>query len=226
MKCENCFKDIDGSFGSGRFCTRSCACSFVSKQNRVLKNKKVSNTLSKEKIEKCCEYCGIKFYVINSKKDTKYCSKSCSSSANWKNENYKQKVTLKIQERCSNKYEKERLRDIGRKGGFGNKGELQNGIKYSSNFEKDCFEFLIKNKIEFTPHKNIPNSSKVSDIYFEKNDLYIELDGINREKRQKWLEKEYKYWLDKLEIYKNNNLNYKIIYNIKDFENFIVKEIF
>lgn len=96
MKCENCFKDIDGSFGSGRFCTRSCACSFVSKQNRVLKNKKVSNTLSKEKIEKCCEYCGIKFYVINSKKDTKYCSKSCSSSANWKNENYKQKVTLKI----------------------------------------------------------------------------------------------------------------------------------
>ena len=222
MKCENCLKDIDGSFGSGRFCTRSCSCTFVSRQNRELKNKKVSNTLTKEKIEKFCPICDSKFYVNESKKDKIYCTMSCSSLAKWRNEDYRSFMTLRIQERCSSDSEKERLRDIGRKGGFGNKGELQNGIKYSSNFEKECFEFLIENNIKFTPHKNIPNSSKVSDIYFEEKDLYIELDGINREKRQKWLEGEYKYWLDKLEIYKNNNLNYKIIYNIKEFKEYIL----
>lgn len=222
MKCENCLKDIDGSFGSGRFCTRSCACTFVSRQNREIKNKKVSNTLTKEKIEKSCPICDSKFHVNESKKNKIYCSMSCSSLARWQNKEYRNSMTLKIQERCSKDSEKERLRDIGRKGGFGNKGELKNGIKYSSSFEKDCFEFLIEKNIEFIAHKNIPNSSKVSDIYFEKDDLYIELDGINRNKRQKWLAKEYKYWLDKLEIYKNNNLNYKIIYNIKEFKEYIL----
>ena len=98
------------------------------------------------------------------------------------------------------------------------------GIKYSSNFEKECFEFLIENNIEFTPHKNIPNSSKISDIYFKNIDLYIELDGINREKKNKWLKDEYKYWLDKLEIYKKQKLNYKILYNFKEFKNFILTE--
>ena len=225
MKCENCSKDIDGTFGSGRFCTRSCACTFVSRQNRELKNKKVSNTLTKEKIEKSCLICDSKFYVSESKKNQKYCTTSCSSLARWQDEDYRNSMTLKIQKRCSKNSEKERLRDIGRKGGFGNKGELKNGMKYSSNFEKECFEFLIENNIEFIPHKNIPNSSKISDIYFEKEDLYIELDGINREKKQKWLEKEYKYWLNKLEIYKTNNLKYKIIYNIKEFKRFILAEL-
>ena len=225
MKCENCLKDIDGSFGSGRFCTRSCACTFVSRQNRKIKNKKVSNTLTKEKIEKSCPVCDSIFYVTESKKHKIYCTTSCSALTRWQDQDYRNSMTLKIQERCSNDSEKERLRDIGRKGGFGNKGELKNGMKYSSNFEKECFEFLIENNIEFIPHKNIPNSSKISDIYFEKEDLYIELDGINRDKKQKWLEKEYKYWLNKLEIYKTNNLKYKIIYNIKEFKDFILAEL-
>ena len=222
MKCENCLIEIDGTYGSGRFCNRKCACQFVSKQNRDIKNSKIKNSLKKEDICNICSNCNKKFIVRKNKKDQKCCSNSCSQKLKWKDKEYRDKITNHIIERCSTKAEKERLRDIGRKGGFGNKGELHNGIKYSSNFEKECFQFLIDSSIEFIPHKNIPNSSKVSDIYFEKNDLYIELDGINREKRQKWLEKEYKYWKDKLEIYNKEKLNYKIFYSFDEFKNFII----
>ena len=31
MKCENCGKEHDGSYGSGRFCSKLCAHSFVGK---------------------------------------------------------------------------------------------------------------------------------------------------------------------------------------------------
>jgi len=54
MKCENCGKEHDGSYGSGRFCCKECARSFSTK------NKK------KNKIIKC-ENCGKEFKVpINS----------------------------------------------------------------------------------------------------------------------------------------------------------------
>jgi len=32
MKCENCGKEHDSSYGSGRFCSKSCRCSFNSKK--------------------------------------------------------------------------------------------------------------------------------------------------------------------------------------------------
>ena len=62
----------------------------------------------------------------------------------------------------------------------------------------------------------IPNSSKISDIYFPDKDLWIEIDGINREKRKEWLGKDYEYWLEKLKIYEEQKLNYKIIYTAKE----------
>jgi len=60
MKCENCKKDHDGSYGSGRFCSKKCARGFSTKRNRKEINKKVSKSLkghslskeSKEKISK------------------------------------------------------------------------------------------------------------------------------------------------------------------------------
>lgn len=221
-QCEKCGCDIDNSFGSGRFCSRKCASSFSANVDKDERLSKISKTL-KKRIDKKCISCGIIFQTIPSK-DNNCCSLSCSQKIKWNNENYRNNITNKTRTRCSSPEEKKRLRDIGRKGGFGNKGELENGIKYSSNFEKECFEFLIENNIEFTPHKNIPNSSKISDIYFKNIDLYIELDGINREKKNKWLKDEYKYWLDKLEIYKKQKLNYKILYNFKEFKNFILTE--
>lgn len=44
MICENCGKEHNGSFGSGRFCCKSCSISFTNKhrnkQNRNIINKK------------------------------------------------------------------------------------------------------------------------------------------------------------------------------------------
>lgn len=46
MNCENCNKEHDGTYGSGRFCSEKCAKGFSTKLNRLLINKKVSKTLS------------------------------------------------------------------------------------------------------------------------------------------------------------------------------------
>jgi len=63
MKCEKCNKEHDGSFGSGRFCSRACACT---RQHSYETKKKISNTLSPNKEYKehdgvhWCLYCGKK----------------------------------------------------------------------------------------------------------------------------------------------------------------------
>lgn len=45
MLCENCNKEHNGSYGSGRFCSKECAKSFSTKNKRKLINEKVSNSL-------------------------------------------------------------------------------------------------------------------------------------------------------------------------------------
>lgn len=47
MKCENCGKEHNGNYGSGRFCSQLCARSFSTKANRKEINKRVSKTLKK-----------------------------------------------------------------------------------------------------------------------------------------------------------------------------------
>ena len=44
MICENCGKEHDGSYGSGRFCSKSCAIAFGNKQrvHTAEMNKKTS----------------------------------------------------------------------------------------------------------------------------------------------------------------------------------------
>lgn len=216
-KCENCDNDHDGNYGSGRFCSSKCARGFSTKNKRSLINKKVSKTLTKDPYIKICEFCKNEFET--KRKKYKYCSIKCSNS-NISDEKRKKISELSLK-RCSTLEERIRMKEIGRKGGFGKKGITLNGTRYESNFEKICYEYLEEIKILFEPHKIIPNSSKVSDIYFPHLDLWIELDGINREKRKKWLGKQYDYWINKLNIYKNNNLNYKIIYSLEELKNCI-----
>lgn len=45
MICENCGKEHDGSFGSGRFCCKSCSISYVNK-HRILDREKINKNIS------------------------------------------------------------------------------------------------------------------------------------------------------------------------------------
>ena len=56
MICEHCGKEHDGSFGSGRFCSRSCANS--RKHSKETKNKISKTLLKRNNKRKYCEKCG------------------------------------------------------------------------------------------------------------------------------------------------------------------------
>lgn len=217
--CENCGKEHEGRYGSGRFCSKECARGFSTKAKRKEINEKVSKRLkehSHKDIEKKCEECNKLFIVHWNKRNQKCCSGSCARKLRAKNPLYQQKVSNSLKRAYSSLDARKRLRDIGRKGGFGLNGHTNKGTWYQSKLEKQCFEYLEENSIKFEAHKEIPNSSKVSDIYINDLDLWVELDGINREKKKQWLGKDYDYWLDKLKIYETNKLQYKIIYSLDE----------
>lgn len=52
MICEKCQNDHDGNYGSGRFCSKKCACSFSTHEKRQEISQKVSETL-RGKLPKC-----------------------------------------------------------------------------------------------------------------------------------------------------------------------------
>jgi len=69
MKCENCGKEHNGEYGSGRFCSKSCSISFGNKLRNRTKdiNKKISESLHQ-------------YYVNNPKikKEYKYVCEKCN----------------------------------------------------------------------------------------------------------------------------------------------------
>ena len=78
--CENCNKEHNGTYGSGRFCSSKCARSFATKHNREEINKKTSEKL-KQNFTKIyyytCKFCD-KIFISKSKKRT-YCNTSCQN---------------------------------------------------------------------------------------------------------------------------------------------------
>lgn len=79
---------------------------------------------------------------------------------------------------------------------LGKYGKTEGGLIYESKFEKEVFEFLEKQSINFKTHVQIPNSRKICDIVID--NIWIELDGLNRD----IFENSEKYgWKDKIEIY-------------------------
>lgn len=76
MKCEYCGKEHDGSYGSGRFCSESCAKGFSTRAKRKVINQKLSRkntgkcyvgngkqikakqSLTENDLKKTCLYCG------------------------------------------------------------------------------------------------------------------------------------------------------------------------
>lgn len=100
MKCEKCGKQHDGSFGSGRFCSKSCANSRVFSKTSKLKKSKANKGMvpwNKGKIcliEKICLTCKHKFYAKLWGRKT--CSIECETHAPGRNGGYRSNSTRKI----------------------------------------------------------------------------------------------------------------------------------
>jgi hypothetical protein len=223
--CKNCELKPGlkySKYSSGDFCCVECVKSYSTKNKRNEINMKVSRTLTGRTraipIKKICPKCLKEFFVKKKKKNQVSCSVECSRSL----DSYREKVSKLKKEICSNIDERIRLREIGRKGGFGKKGVTDRGVYYQSTFEKNVFEYLDTIGVKYIPHLSIPNSSKISDVYLNDLDLWIELDGIDREKKKKWIGKDYDYWIEKLETYKNENLNFIVIKSFEEFKEKIV----
>jgi len=229
MKCKNCNKKEAVKFSKyskGDFCSRECAKSFSTKGKRKETGKKISKALSgrgNDPVSKNCQHCKNDFTVEWKRRKQKFCSRDCQNKGRVYTKESRKKLSDSSKKRNGTLEGRKRMRDIGRKGGFGKKGLTSGGNRFESTIEKKCFEFLEENKIPFTPHKQILNTSKVSDVYFEGKDLWVEIDGINREKRKKWLENNYKYWMNKIQIYEDNKLNYKIVTSFEEFVDLINK---
>lgn len=225
--CENCGNEYNGNYGSGRFCSSVCARGFSTKAKRIEINEKVSLKIKgsgNPSLKIICENCKKEFEIQWSKRDQITCSRLCSIRLTHKDPLYLANLSNKAKARCSSIEERIRLREIGRKGGFGEKGITKNGIHYQSRLEKKCFELLDDQFIEFEAHKSLPNSSKMSDVFLPKFNVWIEIDGINREKKKKWLGKDYDYWLEKLKQYESQQLNLKIVYSLEDLQ-YLVKTL-
>ena len=141
-KCEYCEQEHNSSYGSGRFCNRSCAAGFSTKNKRKEINKKVSKTLTgtgNPKITKHCLYCNSKLILSHKRRNKKFCNNSCGSSHVNSDPAVRKRLSEVGKKRCESLEERKRLRDIGRKGGFGKKGYTESGIRYDSSIEEKCF---------------------------------------------------------------------------------------
>lgn len=95
MKCEKCEKEHNGQYGSGRFCSSTCARSFSSKEKRSLINEKISLKLKgtgNPKITKECPVCTTTFIVNYNKRNQIHCTKKCASDS----EIVKEKIAIKM----------------------------------------------------------------------------------------------------------------------------------
>lgn len=76
MICENCGGVHDGSYGSGRFCSETCARSFSSKNCKSSKNAKISNTLKQNVQFVRCPFCDTEVNAYGIYTHEKHCKKN------------------------------------------------------------------------------------------------------------------------------------------------------
>ncbi len=82
--CKNCGTEHKGSYGSGRFCTKTCAKAFSTKVKRKEINDKISKTLKgrgNPSLIKTCYHCKKEFEINWSKRHQKFCSLSCNTTS-------------------------------------------------------------------------------------------------------------------------------------------------
>lgn len=103
MICENCMKEHNGSYGSGRFCSCKCARCFSSKAKREEINQKVSLTLLKRRELGLCKtnfsirYCKDCGKQLAFKNKSGFCHKCCPSHINSKPELREKQRQIQLQ---------------------------------------------------------------------------------------------------------------------------------
>lgn len=223
--CETCGEAHDGAYGSGRFCSERCARSFSTRSSRSAINVKVSETLrtrarTRDAIPlrpedvRYCPTCGAKFVREGRHPNRVYCSIRCRTGS----VEYLDKLRTAAIKRAESPLERARLRDIGRMGGFGMKGFTAGGTRFESRLERNAFAYLENRGIPFEAHKHIPESAKVSDVYLPGVNVWVELDGIDRERKREWLGRDYERWHEKLKLYSDNGMTLVIARSFDEFK--------
>lgn len=213
VPCQQCGALHDGSLGSGRFCSKRCS---FDHRNEIL-----SRIKQKHPLKKTCPACGTEFEPRGKRTRQKMCTVECARK--FRSPETRSRMSASAKQRCSALDERVRLKKIGRFGGFGKKGKTRSGIRYESKLELACFELLESLGIEFIPHRRLPDSARSSDLYIPKLDLWIELDGINREAKKQYLGPNYQRWLQKLQEYKEKKLRCKVIYSVEELHALVVQ---
>lgn len=173
--CENCGKEHDGSYGSGRFCSQKCARAFSTKFNRKEINEKVSKTLKSKHPEKPIKYCKDCNAILNHRNKTGYCKKCSNSHADrsWmKDEKYRKHISEIIKEKYKN--------------GEHNGGWRIRNKGFASFAELFFIKVLDSNKIDYEFNKYYEHKFLDFFIYvdeFRKIDL--EIDGKQHKNRIK-----------------------------------------
>jgi len=168
-KCENCECEHDGSYGSGRFCSSKCAKGFSTKAKRSLINEKVSKTLTGTGIEafkKTCLNCKKDFKTKKEKQ--KFCSVSCSIKYQWKNKDYRKKMS-----KMSSNLAKKRHLNNDKTFGWQTRKNLEPSYP-----ESIAIRYLNELKIDY--EREYPFEKYFIDFAL-KNKIAIEIDGKQHE---------------------------------------------
>jgi hypothetical protein len=78
--CENCKKEHEGTYGSGRFCSSKCARGFSTKSKRKEINEVVKKKLTHQPRIKICKFCNVKFAA--KRMQQQFCCRSCNTRYN------------------------------------------------------------------------------------------------------------------------------------------------
>ena len=158
--CEHCGKPVYTKYGSGRFCSKSCA------------NARVHSTETKEKIGKTITDKAIKYYCKSCGKRIRKCNKTG--------------YCVDCMPRCQEESTKKKLSKIALKrelGGFNfrNKGIYYNGIKLDSSYEVEVAKSLDDNNIKWLREGRFPYIDRngkerhyIPDFYLPDYDVYLD----------------------------------------------------
>ena len=210
FKCQTCGCIHDGSYGSGRFCSKSCSSRYSSSVNKDIKNKKISNSLKgrlvgvnanldlSKRVRTCC-ICGCTFISRKPRKtcNSPECLHSIRSQTSYFNKISKEEMSkLRVKS-----YENGRIHS----GGV-TKWYEYNGIKVQGTYElRACIIFdkwvetgkikkweYTNDRIKYTWKSDGSSHYYLLDFKLYNNDesiMYIEVKGYVREHdKEKWEE--------------------------------------